>query len=277
MANQDLNPAAGNGTQGSSYMYEFGTSPNTRTAVSQKVRVLAPAYGSEENALLQIGVLASFNVSESRSPEPVRGIGFGDHVHELVPGPTEPATADVSRALLYLANLWQATGYASGVSGPVRSLKHHKWPFDTEQQLVFSTLADRDLTGDDSGQTGVGFQGGVRAVSFNQGVTQGGSPESSPGANVGHTAIITLYEACWWNNWSIAIEKDSGIIMESGGLTITDIHDFSSTYGEFLATGNDPSIGQVGSIRYGLSRGRAFAIQGVSGGTNNSVEVNPGG
>jgi hypothetical protein len=36
-------------------------------------------------------------------------------------------------------------------------------------------------------------------------------------------------------------------------MTITDIHDFSSIYGEFLATGNDPTLGQIGSIRFGSS------------------------
>ena len=41
------------------------------------------------------------------------------------------------------------------------------------------------------------------------------------------------------------------MVMESGTVTITDVHDFSSvTYGEFLATGNDPSRGQTGSLIY---------------------------
>lgn len=35
-----------NGNQGSSYLYDYGTSPNTRTAVSQKVRLLAPVFGA---------------------------------------------------------------------------------------------------------------------------------------------------------------------------------------------------------------------------------------
>ena len=38
--------------------------------------------------------------------------------------------------------------------------------------------------------------------------------------------------------------------MESGDVMISDIHDFSTMYGEFLATGNDPSLGQLGSIRF---------------------------
>ena len=43
------------------------------------------------------------------------------------------------------------------------------------------------------------------------------------------------------------------MIMETGDVTVSDVHDFASMYGEFLATGNDPTIGQLGSIRFGES------------------------
>ena len=46
-----------------------------------------------------------------------------------------------------------------------------------------------------------------------------------------------------------------------GSMTITDIHDFSSLYGEFLATGNDPTIGQLGSVRFGEGV-KAGAVEG---------------
>lgn len=246
MANTDINPSRG--LQGSSYLYDYGTSPNTRTAVSQKVRILAPAYGNN-SALFQIGVLSTFNPSESRSIEPVRGIGFGDQIAELVPSVTEPMTASTERALLYLANLWQSTGYAAGIDGPVRSLRHHKWPFDVEQQLVFSSIADLDL-----GAAGAGFSGS--SGSYNGGVKAIEYPAVTSVAGVssgGHTAIITMYEACWWQDWNTTFSKDQGLIMESGTMMITDVHDFSSIYGEFLATGNDPTIGQLGSIRFGSS------------------------
>lgn len=247
--NKDLNPQ--NGIQGSSYLYDYGTTANTRTAVSQKVRILTPMYGSSANILLQIGVLSTFSPSESKNVEPLRGIGFGDQIAELVPSVTEPMTANLERALLYLSNLWQATGYAGGVSGPVRSLRHHRWPFDIEMQLVFSTLSDQDLTGlggkgfnGGSGQ----FDGGVKEIKY-PAVTN--DPNSYPGELRGHTAIITLYEACWFTSYSIAnINRDSGMLMESGDVSISDTHDFSSEYGEFLATGNDPSIGQLGSVRF---------------------------
>lgn len=252
MANRDLAPAQG--VQGSSYLYDFGTTPNTRTAVSQKVRLLTPAYGSDANLLFQMGVLSTFSPTENKTIEPLRGIGFGDMIAELVPSVTEPMSANFERALLYLANLWQATGYAGGVSGPVRSIRHHRWPFDVEMQLVFSTLADFDLTG----QSGVGFNGG--GGTFDGGVkeivypTVTNDPNNFPGDLRGHTAIITLYETCWFSSWQLTnISRDAGMLMESGDIMISDVHDFSSEYGEFLATGNDPTIGQVGSIRFNAS------------------------
>jgi hypothetical protein len=191
-------------------------------------------------------VLSNFAPTESRTIEQVRGIGFGDKIAELVPGNTEMMTASVERAMLYLSNLWQATGYAAGIDGPVRSLKEHRWPFDVEQQMVFSTLADADLEAANVGYSGTAaFEGGVKAIEFPT-VTEINGISSG-----GHTALITLYEACWWASWSATFNRDTAIIMETGDINITDQHDFSSVYGEFLATGNDPTIGQLGSLRYG--------------------------
>jgi len=259
--NNNANPGVG----GTSYMYDYGTSPNTRTAVSQKVRILTPHVGNT-TTMAQMGVLSQFNPSQSRTVEPVRGIGFGDKVSELVPSVTEPTTGNFERALLYLCNLWQATGYASGVDGPVRSLAHHKWPFDVEQQVVFSSLADEDLgvanigTGNDAGT----FDGGVSQVNYGK-VTPNESVTVPGNGDQGHSAIITVYEACWFNSWSTTFAKDSGLIMESGDVTVTDVHDFASIYGEFMATGNDPTVGQLGSIRYAES---GFDVAGVGGRVN---------
>ena len=250
MANTDHAPQGG--LQGSSQIYKFGTSPNTRSVVTQKVRVLAPAYGSEKPGLFQMGVLSNFGPSESRTVENVRGIGFGDIIAELVPGNTEPMTASVERTLLYLSTLWQSTGYAAGVSGPVRSLRHHRWPFDIEQQIVFSTIADKELSGDGTGtEGGFGSYGSLKYTGALGGASK--NPEGL-GGDGSHNILITYYEGCWWNDWSTAFAKDSAMVMESGTMTITDVHDFSDVrYGEFLATGNDPSIGQFNSNIYGTT------------------------
>jgi hypothetical protein len=245
--NLDKNP--GGGVQGTSYLYDYGTSPNTRTAVSQKVRVLTPTYG-ETTSMHQMGVVSNFAPSISRTVDELRGIGFGDQVAELVPSITAAPTANFERALLYLCNLWQATGYAAGVDGPVRSLSHHKWPFDIEQQLVFSTLADADIGRANEGHDGQAgsFDGGLKPITYPE-TTPDNSTNPKSG-KLGHSALITIYEACWFTSWSATFAKDSGMVMESGDVMISDIHDFATMYGEFLATGNDPSLGQLGSIRF---------------------------
>jgi hypothetical protein len=273
--NADNHPA--NGVGGTSYLYDFGTSPNTRTAVSQKVRILTPHYG-DSSAMNQMGVISQFAPTESKTVEPVRGIGFGDKVAELVPSVTEPTTANFERALLYLCNLWQATGYAAGVDGPVRSLRHHRWPFDVEQQLVFSSLVDSDMGPDyaNVGWNGTSgkFDGGVKSISYPS-VTPDPRNEPSNGKH-GHSALITIYEAVWFTSWNATFAKDSGMIMESGDIMVSDVHDFASMYGEFLATGNDPTIGQLGSIRFIGAEGFATAQagSGISGGSSTSAFVN---
>ena len=252
MANQDMNPGNVPETQGSSPIYNFGTSPNTRAAMSQKVRILAPSFGaSDGDPLRQMGVVSEFSPTSSRGVEPIRGIGFGDKVAELVPGVTEPTTASFTRALLYLSNLWQATGYAGGVDGPARSLAHHRWPFDVEQQMVFSTLVDRDL-----GVPNAGGTNGERTaqVLFNNLDNQPSSPDGFP-ADPGHSALITYYETCWFTDWSLSFSADAGIITESGSISVTDTHDSKSEYGEFMNTGNDPTLGQQGSLRYVTDNG----------------------
>ena len=269
MANTDNAP--GGGVGGTSYLYDFGTTPNTRTAVNQKVRILTPHYG-DNKALSQVGVLSEFGPNQSRTIDEVRGIGFGDKIAELVPSITPAATSAFNRALLYLCNIWQAAGYASGVDGPVRSLAHHRWPFDVEMQLVFSSLADWDLVGKADANTGLtstaagDFNGGIKPVVYGQvtnDMAKGQNIGGMPGANRGHSAIITICEACWFNNWSVSFTKDAGQIMENGNLTITDMHDYASMYGEFLATGNDPTIGQLGSIRF--AKGKAPAVGAGAG------------
>jgi hypothetical protein len=247
--NSDLNPQGG--VQGTSPLYRFGTSANTRSVVSQKVRILAPTYGVND-VLYQIGVLGSFTPSESKSVEAVRGIGFGDQVAELVPNVTDPMTLSFDRQLLYLSDLWQATGYASGVSGPMRSLKHHRWPFDIRQEIVFSVIADWEFSGGSNIQPGAGFQGGVSALTFAQNLG-GSSVDATEGT---HNILVTFYEACWWTSGgNSGFTKDSALVSQSGEATCTDVHDASTTWGEFVNSGNDPSIGQLGSLAYGNTFG----------------------
>ena len=113
------------------------------------------------------------------------------------------------RTLLYLSNGHQAFGFAGGIDGPVRTLQHHRWPFDIEQQLVFSTIADVEV-GDANGD----HQKGIREIDFSgQGVT--GATEFY-GDNQKHKAIITYFEACWMTAISGANPSaDSSLMTQS--------------------------------------------------------------
>jgi hypothetical protein len=260
MANKDLNPQAG--IQGSSALYKFNASPNTRAVLSQKCRVLTPAYGSSDGLLYQIGVVASFSISgSSRGAEAYRGVGFGDQIAELVPGVTDPHEASFTRTLLYLSNAHQAFGYAGGVDGPVRTLQQHRWPFDVEQQLVFSTIADTEApsvaASTPNGLVDVDFstQNATNGVdsqaALAEGVVQnaGGAP-GTPGSQK-HKALITYCEGCWITSMDHGeMSADGGLVQQSVTAQITDVHDLYSTYGEFMATGNDPTLGQNSSLLY---------------------------
>ena len=149
----------------------------------------------------------------------------------------------------------------------------HRWPFDVEEQIVFSTLADLDLGFPNVGQAGTPgqFDGGITQIRYPQ-VTPDNDGNHGSGER-GHSAIITMFEACWLTDWSATFEKEAAVVMESGTATVSDIHDFASVYGEFLASGNDPTIGQLGSIRYGGSIAQAGSS--ILGGGTTSQFINP--
>jgi hypothetical protein len=223
-----------------SYIYQRGSSPNTRVAISQKNRVISkpfPGTGSP-GVERQVGVLSTFDWSESRTIDPVRGVGFGDKIQELVPGVTEPMTLTLNRTLLYTAGIAQEVGYRGGIDGLVRSLRQHKWPFDIKSELVFSELATAAAL---SGQSPALGDPGYKAEGF--------------GGNIG---LITLYQACWLNSISASFPSDSAIVAEDASATCTDVtdgtHGYGSTendYGDLLDAGNNPLLNlNLGSTMY---------------------------
>lgn len=263
MSNKDQNPQAG--IQGSSALYKFNSSPNTRSVLSQKCRILTPAYGSNDGLLYQIGVVSSFSAgSSARGADPIRGVGFGDQIAELVPGVTGEHSLSFERALLYLSNAHQAFGYAGGIDGPVRTLQQHRWPFDVEQQIVFSSLADTETANstaeglvevDFASQNATGdgtyeLPAGIDPVT-GEGVTKNDYATSKQK----HKALITYFEGCWMTDIGFGdISADGGVITQSVSATATDVHDLYSTYGEFMSTGNDPGLGQNSSLLYSTAR-----------------------
>jgi len=123
------------GKTDNTFTHRYGYSPNTLSVTSTRCRVMAVNSRGEYQ---QIGVMSTFDPSESRSIEPVRAVGFGDKIMELVPGATEPMTISVTRTAQYLQNIYQAFGYKGGTDGLVRSLREHRWPFNIDQEIVLS-------------------------------------------------------------------------------------------------------------------------------------------
>jgi hypothetical protein len=208
------------------YIYQRGSSPSTRVAVSQKNRVISKPYpGSDPVTERQIGVLSTFDWSESRTIDPVRGVGFGDKIQELVPSVTEPMTLTLNRTLLYTAGIAQEVGYRGGVDGLVRSLRQHKWPFDIKSELVFSELV----------------------TNANDTKIYGTPVTASDGS--GNLALITFYQACWLNSLGASFPSDSAIVAEDASATCTDVSDGATVYGQspdnygdLLDSGNNPIL-----------------------------------
>lgn len=228
-------------TDKDSYIYRKGASPATRVAISQKNRVFSSPWApsSGQAKLKQVGVLSTFDYSESRSVDPVRGVGFGDKIQELVPGVTEPMSVTLNRTLLYTAGIMQELGYRAGVDGLVRSLRHHKWPFDIQSELVFSELINNTSEL-------------ANVTVKRQGVD-------------GSLALITYFEACWLESVSASFPSDSAIVMEDASAKATDVTDGTSlygadadSYGDLIESGNNPFRDGTGSRLYTVARGGAL-------------------
>lgn len=215
------------------YIYRRGASPNTRVAISQKNRVFSKPYTNKSPTLKQVGVLSTFDYSESRTIDPVRGVGFGDKIAELVPNVTEPMALTLNRTLLYTAGIMQEVGYRGGVDGLVRSLRHHKWPFDIQSELVFSELVtNKDLA----------------AVLI-----------QTPATDDPNLACLTYFEACWLNSYSVSFPSDSAIVVEDAAATCTDVTDGvhvfvisnggPEDYGDQIDSGNSPILQQGAGSR----------------------------
>jgi hypothetical protein len=255
--NPDQNPqnVGGFDVQGTSELYKFNTSPNTRVALSQKVRLLAPTYGRDGRSGLkrhQLGVVSTFSYDgNSRSTEGLRGIGFGDQLAELVPSVQDNPTISFSRALFYLSNAFQSIGFAGGVDGPVRTVKHTRWPFDMEEQIVFSDIADNES--DNSGN-GASYTQGIVDVDYSAQNVTDPNVEAFKYAQKKHKAILTYFETCWLHSIGHSVDIGTAHITEEVACGVTDIHDGFSTYGEFLSTGNNPYLNQVASKRFPATR-----------------------
>jgi len=187
-----------------SYIFRQGVTPNTLSVISSKNRIFA--YNAT-GQLVQIGVIATFDPSEARTIEPVRGIGFGDQIAELVPSVTDPMTISVTRTALYLSNVFQVFGYKAGVDGIARSLKHHRWPFDIRQEVVFSGIAAENTDG-----------------SVAQNVSDVSQfPTDADKGIYRQYAVLTFFEACWISDYSVSYASDAALVQETVTINVSDI------------------------------------------------------
>lgn len=205
------------GKTSDTFTHRYGYAPNTLSVTSSRNRVLA--YNSE-GEYQQIGVMSTFDPSESRNIEQVRAIGYGDKIAELVPGATEAMTISVTRTAQYLQNIFQAFGYKGGMSGLVRSLRHHRWPFDIAQELVLSEVLQES-----DANTSFGLQNASAAEltadeesRFNESFEFGGQNET-------YRALVTRYVGCWFSSWSTSFAADQALVNENCEIMVTDIYD----------------------------------------------------
>lgn len=204
------------------YVHRLGVTPETASVISSKNKIYAiPADGNQTTAF-QIGVVATFDPSESRTIEPVRGIGFGDHVAELVPGATEPMTLGITRTAQYLSMIFQVFGYKGGIDGIVRSLRHHKWPFDIVQEVVISRLP-------------AVIAGKVDAPGL-----------TLNGINGELDAMLTYYEGCWISDYGISYAADAALVQENVTVNVTDI--IASTSEDYVELGDYFNVNAISRI-----------------------------
>jgi hypothetical protein len=209
------------------YVFRQGASPQTETVISSRFKIFTDAVGV--GRFVKLGVTSSFGINESKTVDPVRGLGYGDQVAELVPSVTAPMTLSITRTALYLSNLMQVLGYKAGISGAVRSLKHHRWPFDIKTEIVFSQLATDAPNLGQATKADISNEGGLN--NLGNGNIQGPAL----------VAVATVYEGCWMDSYTTTYAVETAAVAEDCGVTVTDIFDVSgSVYGEFLDSGLGP-------------------------------------
>jgi hypothetical protein len=217
------------------YVYQQGTTAQTESVISSRFKIFTDVV--DVGKFVKLGVTSSFEISESKNIETVRGLGYGDQVAELVPGVTEPMNLTITRTCLYLANLMQVLGYKAGASGAVRSLRHHKWPFDIKTEIVFSQLASEDPNLGQAMKADIPNEGGLNNT-----------------GNPGLYAIATVYEGCWMQSYGTGYSIETAAVTENCTILVTDIFDVAgSVYGEFIDSGLNSQDTTGRSLLYSIS------------------------
>lgn len=196
-----------------------GIMPHSRAVLSSRSRVYGVgAKGSGEVDEL-IGTISSFGISSNRNIEPIRGIGIGDHIVEMVPGQSDPVELTITKFAMSLANTFQEFGYMGGVDGFVRALKHHRYPIDIKHEILISSIAN----GADTRLASAGdYLGDKPTQSAPSSVDGTGGYKGSDNLN-DYQAIVTWFEGCWFSSYSITYPVDTAAITEDSTLMVTDV------------------------------------------------------
>jgi len=208
--------------QNTPYVYRYGTAPNTALVNTLKVKLFSFDDSiSATPTMVQVGVLQEWTPADSRNNTAVRSIGYGDQIAEINPGVTE-LTGSATVMALYTRNIMQVFGYVAGISGLVRSLKHHRWPFDIREEIVLPLFVNAQARG----------RGNSASGSMGDSTQNPEAPFSS--------SIVTYYEGCWMNDYSRSYTIGDVSVSESSSVTVTDVYDpFQlGAYGEGLQGGN---------------------------------------
>lgn len=230
-----------------------GAMPHSRHVLSSRVRILGVGFNKNLSSdatkedYQVVGAISSFGVSQSRTLEPVRGIGMGDHIIEMVPGQSEPISLSISRAALAMSNLFQEFGYAGGVDGIVRALKHHRYPVDIKQETLISNIAESNRIKDvdtrivPSGELVYATNSNPSKVDALQAWK---NEEDINDANAGFRAVVTWYLGCWFEDFNVTYGVDNAVISEESTIKVTDVSalDDRSVYVPYPLSPNRSSI-----------------------------------
>jgi len=181
----------------SGYVYREGVSANTRLLNTQKVKVFSfdvdsSLSGTTGQTMYQIGLIQTWNPTQTRAIEPTRGIGFGDQIAELAVGVTD-LNASCTVMMMYMKDIMQVFGYKGGSAGLMRSLKHHKWPFDVKEDIVIPSFL----------------------------ASEAGEGTTTEGSN---NVILTWYEGCWMSDYSKSFNMGDTSTAQDCSMMITDVY-----------------------------------------------------
>jgi hypothetical protein len=133
----------------------------------------------------------------------------------------------------------QTFGYKAGSSGLVRSLKHHKWPFDIRQEIIFSEIAS------EAKEVG-------QAINYSPLVPNKEGGLNNDGAPANLRAVFTMFEGCWMDSYDYEFNNENVVVTENCNIQVSDLWDgpVNSVYGQFLDAGNSGANGSSRSQRF---------------------------